>query len=61
MKHVVTLPNAAETDVRAVVEREKRTGKLEVNFHEGTPTGGVQWVEPFVKGSKPLTIKTDGA
>ena len=61
MKHVTILPNALERDIRAAVERERRTGKLEVNFHQGTATGGIQWVEPAIEGSKALTIKTDGA
>ena len=61
MKHVLTLPNSLERDIRATVAREKRTGKLELNFHQGPVTGGIQWVEPAIEGSKPLTIKTDGA
>jgi hypothetical protein len=61
MKRVVTLPNAAEQDIRATAAREKRTGKLVVNFNRGLAAGGVQWIEPASERNKTLTIKTDGA
>jgi hypothetical protein len=56
MKHVVTLPNAAEPDIRLAAKLEKRTGKLVVNFNRGLAAGGVQWIEPVKDGDKPLTI-----
>jgi hypothetical protein len=57
LKRVVTLPNESEPDIRRTAAREKRTGKLVVNFHQGTAAGGVQWIEPVEEGRNPLTVE----
>lgn len=52
----VTVPNEKLATAIKAVAREKRTGKLLVNFSQGTPTGGAQWIEIIPNGRKMLRV-----
>lgn len=52
----VTVPNDKLATAIKAVTREKRTGKLLVNFSQGTPTGGVQWIEILPNGHPLLAV-----
>jgi hypothetical protein len=52
----VTVPNEKLATAIKVIAREKRSGQLRVNFSQGTPAGGVQWIEVVPDGKSLLAV-----
>ena len=46
----INVPNEKLADAIKALAKEKRSGQLRVNFSQGTPTGGVQWIETVPNG-----------
>ena len=52
----MTIPDEKLTAAIKAIKKESRTGKLLLNFSQGTATGGAQWIEKVPKGSKILAL-----
>jgi hypothetical protein len=53
---VVTVPNDKLAAAIRVIARENRSGQLRVNFSQGSPAGGIQWIENLDNGKGVLAV-----